>query len=77
MAAVHWVEILKCNKCGRAGLAELWDSAAYEGQADLVPPGFRMDVLPGQGPRHSRMLGILHLYPILRNSSTVSAIVAL
>ena len=49
MAAVHWVEILKCHKCGRAGLAELWDHAAYEGHADIVPPGFRMQVVPNQG----------------------------
>jgi hypothetical protein len=28
MPAVHWVEILKCQKCGKAGLAELWDDDA-------------------------------------------------
>jgi hypothetical protein len=49
MAAVHWVEILKCQKCGRAGLAELWDHDAYEGQADLVPAGFKMTLDPKQG----------------------------
>jgi len=42
MAAIHWVEILKCHKCGRAGLAELWD---HEGHADIVPPGFRMQAV--------------------------------
>jgi len=49
MATVHWVEILKCNDCGRAGLAELWDQDAYEGHSDLVPPGFRMSLNPKHG----------------------------
>ena len=46
MAAVHWIEILKCDECGRTGLAELWDHDAYEGQADIVPPGFRRSLNP-------------------------------
>jgi hypothetical protein len=55
MAAVHWVEILKCHKCGRTGLAELWDHDAYEGQADLVPAGFKMIL----DPKHGRVFNCI------------------
>lgn len=49
MAAVFWVEILRCEKCGRTGLAELWEHDAFEGHADLVPPGFKMTHDPKGG----------------------------
>jgi hypothetical protein len=42
MAGDHWIEILTCPNCGKTGLAELSDSPAFEGIADLVPPGFRV-----------------------------------
>jgi hypothetical protein len=54
MAAVHWVEIVKCEKCGKAGLAELWDHDAFEGHADLVPPGFKMT----HDPKRGRVLSV-------------------
>jgi hypothetical protein len=38
---LEWIEILTCSRCGKTGLAELWDSPAFEGHADLVPPGFK------------------------------------
>jgi hypothetical protein len=37
----QWIEILTCSRCGKTGIAELWDSPAFEGPADLVPPGFK------------------------------------
>jgi hypothetical protein len=42
-------KFFKCHRCGRAGLAELWDHDAYEGQADLVPAGFKMTLDPKRG----------------------------
>jgi hypothetical protein len=43
MASDNWVEVLKCPKCGKTGLAELSaGDDAFEGQADLVPVGFKV-----------------------------------
>jgi uncharacterized protein YbaR (Trm112 family) len=37
----HWIEILKCPRCGNTGLAELSENDAYEGHENLVPAGFK------------------------------------
>jgi hypothetical protein len=37
----QWIEILSCPRCGKTGVAELWDSPAFEGFDDLVPLGFK------------------------------------
>ena len=49
MAAINWIEILKCPECGRTGSAELWDHDAYEGHDDIVPPGFKRSLNPKHG----------------------------
>jgi hypothetical protein len=41
MTEDHWIEILTCLRCGKRGIAELSQIDAYEGHADLVPPGFK------------------------------------
>jgi hypothetical protein len=36
------IEVLKCTNCYRVGLAELSDDPApFQGQADLIPAGFK------------------------------------
>jgi hypothetical protein len=42
MANESWIEILKCPRCGKTGLAEVSYSDAYEGHDDSVSPGFRI-----------------------------------
>ena len=45
MGSDHWTELLRCERCGKTGVAELSAIGAYEDHADLVPSGFKVVTL--------------------------------
>jgi hypothetical protein len=42
MGSDHWTEFLRCDRCGKTGVAEVSAIGAYEDHADLVPAGFKV-----------------------------------
>lgn len=42
MTESHWIEHIRCPRCGKTGDAELSEIATFENRFDRVPVGFKV-----------------------------------